>query len=328
LYFGPSCTFPPCCPDPLPVTCCDPLLIFSPVTARSVGAASVTYVAPTATVTGVGTSGEDGLRFYPPMDETWKDQIHLQLENVDISQSGRKVSIDFTEVSGGLDMEWVANVDAVNSGDAVTLTVGPTIAPASTLTLTAFQGASQEYAGSFVGYELTFAAVAPTNPMVMTGVTFGIDDALRLMVSLEQPISFSVVGQSPEVTFTADRLVLTAASPYDTFVGLGPLVMTGAGMDTFSLTATYPCCVGLVGDANGSSEDQPTIGDISVIIDALFIAGSCNVIACLAEADMNQSGRWNPACSDITIGDISFAIDYLFITGPEIMVRPPCLYPQ
>jgi len=62
------------------------------------------------------------------------------------------------------------------------------------------------------------------------------------------------------------------------------------------------CCVSRVGDANGSGDDIPTVGDISVMIDAKFLTGTCDgIIGCLAEADMNQSGGADPTCNDITI---------------------------
>jgi len=71
--------------------------------------------------------------------------------------------------------------------------------------------------------------------------------------------------------------------------------------------------------------DEPTIGDVSTMIDAKFITGTCDgIFDCLAEADINQSGDYHPACSDVTIGDISTLIDYLFITGPELGL-PECL---
>ncbi len=76
------------------------------------------------------------------------------------------------------------------------------------------------------------------------------------------------------------------------------------------------CCVDRVGDANGLGGDEPTIGDISVMIDAKFITGSCDgILNCLDEADVNQSGGADPTCDDITISDISTLIDYLFISG-------------
>jgi hypothetical protein len=78
------------------------------------------------------------------------------------------------------------------------------------------------------------------------------------------------------------------------------------------------CCEGRTGDANASGDDEPTIGDVSKLIDALFISGDPGIITCLAEADANQSGGPNPTASDITIGDISMLIDYLFITGQSL----------
>ncbi len=79
------------------------------------------------------------------------------------------------------------------------------------------------------------------------------------------------------------------------------------------------CCAHHVGDANGLGGDEPTIGDVSIMIDAKFLTGAClNIIECLTEADVNQSGGPEPTCDDVTIGDISILIDYLFITGPSI----------
>jgi hypothetical protein len=91
------------------------------------------------------------------------------------------------------------------------------------------------------------------------------------------------------------------------------------------MTMVEACCEDRVGDANGSGEDTPTIGDISVMIDAKFISSSCDgLIACLDEADINQSAAGTATCDDITIGDISYLIDYLFITGSSLGL-PECL---
>ncbi|MEW5794837.1 MAG: hypothetical protein AB1772_00620 [Candidatus Zixiibacteriota bacterium] len=85
------------------------------------------------------------------------------------------------------------------------------------------------------------------------------------------------------------------------------------------------CCDGRVGDANLSGDDEPTIGDVTIMIDAKFISITCeNLILCLAESDVNQSGGANPTCMDISIGDITILIDYLFITGPTLGL-PECI---
>ncbi len=85
------------------------------------------------------------------------------------------------------------------------------------------------------------------------------------------------------------------------------------------------CCEGLVGNANGLGDDAPTLGDIAVIVDAIFRTGSCTgLIDCLAEADVDQSGGFDPTCDDLTIADVSILIDYLYITGPGLSL-PQCL---
>jgi hypothetical protein len=88
--------------------------------------------------------------------------------------------------------------------------------------------------------------------------------------------------------------------------------------DTIFVDAPQVCCSGRVGDANSSGMDEPTIGDISIMIDAKFISSNPTLITCFEEADVNQSGGADPTYDDITIGDISYLTDYLFITGTSL----------
>lgn len=91
------------------------------------------------------------------------------------------------------------------------------------------------------------------------------------------------------------------------------------GMTSFDVGLTAPplvikhCCNGRVGDVNGEGGDEPTIGDISTLIDHLFVSGAG--LSCFTEADVNQSGGVSPNDQDISIGDISTLIDYLFASG-------------
>jgi len=90
----------------------------------------------------------------------------------------------------------------------------------------------------------------------------------------------------------------------------------------FALYMSTECCQGRVGDVNLSDDDEPTIGDVSTLVDHLFISNA--PLYCYLEADVNQSGKANPGPKDITIGDISTLIDYLFVTGPSLGL-PDCL---
>jgi hypothetical protein len=89
------------------------------------------------------------------------------------------------------------------------------------------------------------------------------------------------------------------------------------------------CCIGRVGDANGSNEAPPemevTLGDIMLMVDAKFIT-DCTKLPCIAEADVNQDGGADPNCEDhVTLADIMTLVDFLFITGPENATLPNCL---
>jgi hypothetical protein len=81
-----------------------------------------------------------------------------------------------------------------------------------------------------------------------------------------------------------------------------------------------PCCQARVGDANCSGGDEPTVADVSALIDFLFISGG--PLCCIAEADVNKSGGANPTEEDITIGDISQLQDYLFISQDPELLQP------
>ncbi|MCX6835520.1 MAG: hypothetical protein NTW07_10375, partial [candidate division Zixibacteria bacterium] len=74
-------------------------------------------------------------------------------------------------------------------------------------------------------------------------------------------------------------------------------------------------CEGRVGNANGlgTYPNEVTISDVQTLITAKFIVGKCDgIIACLAEAHVNQSGGANPTCKDISIGDVQTLVNHLF----------------
>ncbi len=83
------------------------------------------------------------------------------------------------------------------------------------------------------------------------------------------------------------------------------------------------CCAGKVGDVDGLGGDEPTIGDIIMLVDFLFVSGQGP--DCLEEADVNLSGTLvNPPLDwrDVTIGDITMLVDHLFISYPVLADCP------
>jgi hypothetical protein len=106
----------------------------------------------------------------------------------------------------------------------------------------------------------------------------------------------------------------------------GAFTTAGGKVSAYLARWTKPdrCCFGRVGDADGSGDDAPTIGDVSLLIDALFVSIDLGLIECLSEADVDQSGGLDPQPSDITISDVTLLIDALFIRV-DLSLLPDCL---
>jgi PKD repeat protein len=74
------------------------------------------------------------------------------------------------------------------------------------------------------------------------------------------------------------------------------------------------CCVGYVGNVDASADQLVTMGDLTVLIDHLFI--SFAPVACVAEANVDMSEDLA-----ITMGDLTVLIDHLFVSFNPL---PPC----
>jgi len=127
---------------------------------------------------------------------------------------------------------------------------------------------------------------------------------------------------APSMILTADQMSAHHQTLQLDILYITPLVR----QTTVSATYTWPvstavslCCTGIVGDANFNGEYEPTISDVAIIIDHLFLSGRS--LACYEEADANQSGGLVPEPSDITISDVSILVDHLFISGTPL---PEC----
>jgi hypothetical protein len=142
------------------------------------------------------------------------------------------------------------------------------------------------------------------------------------------PRDFRLVSSAlpPGLTISDDGIISgipTAAGTFSFIVGVTDLATGWVDQRRISMDIIGHCCQGRVGDANGKGGDEPTISDVSSLIDALFITGDPDILPCLTEADVNRSGGIYPGPEDVTISDVSVLIDYLFITGP-ILGLPNC----
>ncbi|MCD6249108.1 MAG: hypothetical protein J7J98_02090 [candidate division Zixibacteria bacterium] len=95
-----------------------------------------------------------------------------------------------------------------------------------------------------------------------------------------------------------------------------------SGMQDVYYEHGIACCVGKRGNANGLGGDTPTIGDVAVLIDHLFIYQT-PLPACVEEA--NANGLLNSAGEKISIGDVTLLIEHLFINPTTPLVDCPCV---
>jgi len=174
-------------------------------------------------------------------------------------------------------------------------------------------------------YDQEAYAVAATTDggFVLTGYTAGLGSPYKdIWVAKTDPCGLI---QWTETYGSRGEGLDVVNAPDGSYVCVG--YVNNSDMVAIKIEPTPPpsCCSCRVGDANGLGGDEPTLGDVSVMIDAKFILGYCDgIIACLGEADINQSGGADPTCGDITVADISILLDYLFITGPSLGL-PDCL---
>ena len=80
------------------------------------------------------------------------------------------------------------------------------------------------------------------------------------------------------------------------------------------------CCTGeSVGNVDGSPDDSVGLGDLTALIDYLFV--TYDDLDCPDEADLDQSGGSRADMEDITLGDLTVLIDHLFVSFAPL---PPC----
>jgi hypothetical protein len=193
-----------------------------------------------------------------------------------------------------------------------------------------------DYSGAAYVAGRAFSADFPTANAYQGSYQGGYSDAFVVKLSgAGDPVFSTYLGGSAydgaygiDVD-TSGAVYVTGYTDSDNFPTRNPYQATwksgGADLFVAKLVDMTGCCHGRVGDTNGLGGDVPTIGDVSNLINFLFITNDLTVIPCLAEADVNQSGALDPQPEDITISDISTLIDYLFISGPTGRILPDCL---
>jgi len=172
------------------------------------------------------------------------------------------------------------------------------------------------------GVVATGTALSGTASVV--GISVLANNPPSFSIQFNTPIQFNL-ATTPSTQLVGDEVHLVALNATESIEGIGPADVTGEYLGWFGVRSIKDdvCCLGLVGNVNMDPTDAVTIGDVSVMIDHLFISET--PLECLEEADVNLSGTtlYPPLDpDDISIGDVSILIDPLFITQPPVPVCP------
>ncbi len=96
---------------------------------------------------------------------------------------------------------------------------------------------------------------------------------------------------------------------------------TDTDQDGFGDACDAVCCMGeRTGNIDCDGEDLVDMGDLTVLIDHLFI--SLAPLSCVGEADVDLSGQPNPVPTDVDMGDLTVIIDHLFISLDPLPLCP------
>ncbi|MBD3258166.1 hypothetical protein GF377_07010 [candidate division GN15 bacterium] len=90
----------------------------------------------------------------------------------------------------------------------------------------------------------------------------------------------------------------------------------GDGTQCFGLPP-IECCAGDRGNVDASPDEQPTLGDLTVMVDHLFIG--LEPLECWEEGNVDESIPEGPG--SVTLSDLTVLIDHLFISLAPL---PPC----
>ncbi len=83
----------------------------------------------------------------------------------------------------------------------------------------------------------------------------------------------------------------------------------------------HTCCTGAsVGNLDCNGSGVPDMGDLTILIDHLFI--SLDPLCCIDEGDVDLSGQPTPEPNDVDMGDLTVLIDHLFISLDPLPACP------
>ncbi len=298
---------------PVP-TCCATSIGEIPDTADApLGNADVDSVGDTTMVCNIGSGGMDGIRL---IGDDGSQGMSMSLLNVDMNTDSAGIKFKIAgELSGVRGMQVMSGVGVYQE-------------PSGTIQVTA----DYNYIGDPDVSVLVLNNDLPSGRASITGggvVVVGYDAGSGLptiesvsMQVVDEPTFKIKFGSFMEFhlmegpIFWGDEMHLIAAKATETIQTFGRVDVTGKHLVCFGLydIDRNKCCRGMTGNVDCDVADFVTMGDLTVLIDHLFI--SLEPLCCPDEANMDLIPG-----HEVTMGDLTVLIDHLFISLDPL---PPC----
>ncbi len=302
-------------PPVLPVeTCCDPGVRFcgEPDGALPIRDAEVVEISDDSLRVAVNESGDDGVRVYAGDPEA-TDNMVLNLENIDMSVENAELSVSVSgytfdtksgERSGAPGRIGMCGIANIGLGAIQIVADFNPIGDPDVL-VKVFNN----------GY-ITGQNTVTGGGLIITGheyLSYGLPGVTSMRLYSQTPPTFhikldritelAVVGGS---TLYGDELFLSAENATKTVTGVLSADVQAGFVGWFGLAySTTNCCRGFTGNVDVDAYDLVTMGDLTVLIDHLFI--SLDPLDCEDEAFLDGE-------VDVTMGDLTKLIDFLFIS--------------
>lgn len=172
-----------------------------------------------------------------------------------------------------------------------------------------------------VNYSLTVNGTPNAHMFLdsMPNLTLDVYDTYHWVVSSPDPDDGMVQTVNPGDSVSLRvRMICRQEGSYE--LPLHTTVFSSAGVGFFATAASIPitvesCCDGMAGNADCRPDNTVDIGDVTAVINYLFIEQED--LCCYSEADVDDDGT-----GIINMGDLTALINYLFIDGTPLRSCP------
>jgi hypothetical protein len=281
-------------------------------TVTPIGDADIDTVGDTLFVRNVGSTGQNGVRVPGVGSAVGTD---MKFTDLDLSVENRSVEFDvFGRTDSRAELQRLSGVGVYqDTGGTIQVLADYTLIGDPNVRVKVYNGTVIAGEDDIVGGGIVAVGqdMGYGLPQIV-GAQFRVLGDPTFIVEFSVPLAFKLT-EGPTLYGNILHLVSTGAT--EEVVNFDRIDITGMNLVSFGLydIDRTVCCVGMRGNVDCSPDDFVTMGDLTVLIDNLFI--TLTPLGCEQEGELDGT-------PPITMGDLTRMIDYLFITLTPLPACP------